>query len=125
MPKKSQAPIVMIHGWGTDSQIWHSFPERLSANRDQDSQIQTLDLPGFGNTPGLDDYSEASLINWMAQHLPSHCFLIGLSLGGMLCRAFAAQHPERVAGLITISSNLKFVANEPISGRYALSGVCG
>ena len=112
MPKKAQQPIVMIHGWGTDSQIWQSLPERLSANRGQDSEIQTLDLPGFGNTPGLDDYSEASLINWMAKHLPSKCYLIGLSLGGMLCRAFAAQHPERVAGLITISSNLKFVANE-------------
>ena len=112
MPKKPQQPVVMIHGWGTDSQIWQSLPERLSATRGQCCQIQTLDLPGFGDTPTLDEYTEASLVNWLAKQLPSHCYLIGLSLGGMLCRAFAAQYPERVAGLITISSNLKFVANE-------------
>lgn len=108
MPSKLKRPIVMIHGWGTDSQIWGSFKQSL----DSYAEVNTLDLPGFGDAPSLDDYSEASLISWMAHSLPSHCYLIGLSLGGMLCRAFAAQYPERVAGLITISSNLQFVASE-------------
>ena len=108
MLNKLQQPIVMIHGWGTDSQIWGSFKQFL----DSYAEVNTFDLPGFGDAPPLDDYSEASLISWMAHSLPSHCYLIGLSLGGMLCRAFAAQYPERVAGLITISSNLQFVASE-------------
>ena len=76
------------------------------------AKFKPLIYPALAIPLGLMITAEASLVNWLAQQLPSHCFLIGLSLGGMLCRAFAAQHPERVAGLITISSNLKFVANE-------------
>jgi len=101
-------PIVLIHGWGADSQIWQTVPDRLSAF----IEVYSLDLPGFGESPILDNYSEASLLEWMAEVLPSHCYLLGLSLGGMLCRAFAAQYPLRVAGLITISSNLSFIATE-------------
>ena len=101
-------PIVLIHGWGADSQIWQAMPDRLSAF----IEVYSLDLPGFGESPILDNYSEASLLEWMAEVLPSHCYLLGLSLGGMLCRAFAAQYPCRVVGLITISSNLSFIATE-------------
>ncbi len=108
MPKNLQQPIIMIHGWGTDSQIWGSLAQSLSRY----AEIYTVDLPGFGDAPLLEDYSEASLMNWMAKSLPGQCYLVGLSLGGMLCRTFAANHPERVAGLITISSNLQFVASE-------------
>lgn len=108
MPNKRQHPIVMLHGWGTDSQIWGSFAQSLQSY----GEVCTLNLPGFGDAPPLDDYSQASLVSWMADSLPSHCYLIGLSLGGMLCRAFAAQHPKRILGLITISSNLQFVASE-------------
>ena len=101
-------PIVLIHGWGADSQIWQAIPQRLSGF----IEVYSLDLPGFGDSPVIDDYSEASLLEWMAEVLPSHCYLLGLSLGGMLCRSFAAQYPRRLAGLITISSNLNFVATQ-------------
>jgi malonyl-CoA O-methyltransferase len=98
-------PIVLIHGWGVDSQIWQSLPQQLS----QTADILTLDLPGFAQSPALEDYSQASLMEWMAEVLPERCYLLGLSLGGMLSCAFAAQHPERVEGLMTLSSNLSFV----------------
>ena len=101
-------PIVLIHGWGADSQIWQTIPDRLSAF----IEVYSLDLPGCGESPIVDNYSEASLLEWMAEVLPNHGYLLGLSLGGMLCRAFAAQYPTRVAGLITISSSLNFVATE-------------
>lgn len=117
MPNKLQQPIVLIHGWGTDSQIWGSFKQSLTSY----AEVITLDLPGFGDAPPLDDYSEASLKRWMTGSLPNHCHLVGLSLGGMLCRAFAAEYPERVASLITISSNLQFVASEQYP--HAMSAV--
>ena len=98
-------PIVLIHGWGVDSQIWQSLPQQLS----QTADVLTLDLPGFAQSPALEDYSQASLMEWMAEVLPERCYLLGLSLGGMLSCAFAAQHPERVEGLMTLSSNLSFV----------------
>ena len=104
-------PIVLLHGWGIDSQIWQSLPEQLSEFAD----VLTLDLPGFAQSPSLNDYSQTAVINWLAEILPERCYLLGLSLGGMLGCAFAAEYPARVAGLITISSNLNFVASSSFS----------
>lgn len=104
-------PLVLVHGWGIDSQIWQSLPQQLSEVAD----VLTIDLPGFGQSATLNDYSQASLLSWMAELLPQRCYLLGLSLGGMLSCAFAAQYPKRVEGLITISSNLNFVASDNYS----------
>ncbi len=101
-------PIVLLHGWGIDSQIWQSLPRALSEFAD----VLTVDLPGFAQSPSLTDYSQAAVIRWMAAVLPERCYLLGLSLGGMLSCAFAAQYPQRVMGLITLSSNLNFVASD-------------
>ena len=110
-------PLVLVHGWGTDSQIWGSLPQQLS----QWADIITLDLPGFGRSAPLQDYSKRSLQNWLAHALPSYCTLIGLSLGGMLCRSFSQQYPQRVSALITIGSNRQFVASEDYSSAMPLS----
>ena len=109
--KLHREPVVLIHGWGNNSEIWQTLPQKLSNYID----VYTLDLPGFGNSQPIDDYSEQSLIDWLYSQLPQTCYLVGLSLGGMLCRSFAAQYPERVLGLITLSTNLKFVADSNYS----------
>lgn len=107
-------PIVMLHGWGADSQIWQQLPQRLS----QFADVITLDLPGFGQSAPIADYSVEALLRWMQQALPRPCTLIGLSLGGMLCRLYTASFPEDVSSLITISSNEQFVADDQYS--YAM-----
>ena len=109
-------PIVMIHGWGADSRIWQSLPQQLAEVAD----VLTLDLPGFGQSPPLAEYSLASVLSWMESLLPQRCYLVGLSLGGMLSCAFAARYPNRVQGLITLSSNLRFVADEDYSAAMPL-----
>ena len=103
--KQLQYPIVLIHGWGADSQIWRDFPYQLSHYAD----VYTLDLPGFGDTASLDSYSEHSVLAWLDQYLPETCCLVGLSLGGMLSRAYAAQNPSRVHSVITLGSNIRFI----------------
>ena len=102
-----QQPVVLIHGWGADSQIWGDLPQELS----QWADIITLDLPGFGHSASLSDYSPDSLLNWMHRALPDQCLLLGLSLGGMLCQHYAAAYPQQVTGLILLSSNRQFVAD--------------
>ena len=101
-------PLVLVHGWGMDSQIWAELPQQLR----QFADVMTLDLPGFAQSPTLAHYSETDLHQWMAELLPERCYLIGLSLGGMLCSGFSARYPQSVAGLITLSSNIHFVATE-------------
>lgn len=106
--KAGQVPIVLVHGWGAGSEIWQDMPQLLSENTD----VYTVDLPGFGASPALDNYSEQQLLAWLGQQLPSVCHLIGLSLGGMLCRAYAARYPQRVGALVTIATNRRFVATD-------------
>ena len=109
--KSQSAPIVLIHGWGIDSEIWQTLPEMLTDFID----VYTLDLPGFSDSPAIEEYTEQSLVDWLHSQLPQTCYLVGLSLGGMLCRSFTAQYPERVLGLVTLSTNLKFVADSHYS----------
>ena len=104
--KLHRAPLVLIHGWGANSQIWQSLPRALGKYYD----VYTLDLPGFGSAV-LEEYSEQSLVDWLHTQLPDRCYLVGLSLGGMLCRAYAAQYPKSIEAMVTISTNLRFVAN--------------
>ena len=82
-----------------------NFPYQLSHYAD----VYTLDLAGFGDTASLDSYSEHSVLAWLDQHLPETCCLVGLSLGGMLSRAYAAQNPSRVHSVITLGSNIRFI----------------
>ncbi|MDB2547468.1 alpha/beta fold hydrolase, partial [Porticoccaceae bacterium] len=100
-------PLVLIHGWGADSQIWGDLPQQLSEWAD----VITLDLPGFGASEALQHYSADSMLQWMHRALPDQSLLLGLSLGGMLCHRYAATYPQRVSGLILLSSNRQFVAD--------------
>ena len=106
--KYHSVPMVLVHGWGADSQIWQGIPQVLSEFVD----VYTLDLPGFGSSAPLNDYSEQHLVNWLHSQLPPACYLVGLSLGGMLCRAYAAQYPSAVRGIVTIGTNIRFVADK-------------
>lgn len=110
-------PLVLIHGWGADSQIWQQLPDQLS----QMADIITLDLPGCGGSQAIEDYSIAGLLAWMGQVLPQRCTLLGLSLGGMLCRRFAEAFPDNVVSLITIGSNQQFVADQQYLAAMAES----
>ena len=110
-------PIVLVHGWGVNSEIWQDLPQLLSDFTD----VYTLDLPGVAGSKPLESYSEQSLVAWLHNAIPEPCYLIGLSLGGMLCRAFASQFPDNVLGLVTLSANLKFVADSEYSQAMPLS----
>lgn len=101
-------PLVLVHGWGADSQIWGQLPQLLS----QWNNVITLDLPGFGCSSPIASYDLDSLLDWLQTALPKRSILMGLSLGGMLCEHFVARFTERSAGLITLSSNRQFVACE-------------
>jgi pimeloyl-ACP methyl ester carboxylesterase len=43
-------PLVLVHGLGSQWQMWQPVLERLSAERD----VVAIDLPGFGGSPLLD-----------------------------------------------------------------------
>lgn len=95
-------PLVLLHGWGCDSRSWLPLLPLLNQSYD----LMVIELPGFAGSA-----ANASIDGWveaLLEVLPERAVYIGWSLGGMLATHLAAQHPERVIGLVTLASNLKF-----------------
>ena len=102
--------LVMIHGWGMDSDVLRPLAERLSEN----FRIALLDLPGHGksrpyatsDTP-LDDWAHA-----LANAAPKPAVWLGWSLGGMPALRIAAQRPEHVTALGLLAATPSFTVRE-------------
>lgn len=100
-------PLVLLHGWGCDSQTWELLLPWLR----QYSDVIALDLPGFGDSPANGNFELESVLEALEQSLPPRAALLGWSLGGMLAVALAARCPERVTRVVTLASNVRFVAD--------------
>ena len=101
---KGSPTLVMLHGWGSRSEVWQALVECLP----ESLGVLWLDLPGFGDNPvlTLDSFCEQ-----FEQVVPDNAVLLGWSLGGMLAVRLAAQS-NKLAGIITIGANACFVAKD-------------
>ncbi len=98
----SGKPLVLFHGWGFDSQIWHSIVPSMS----EQYQLYLVDLPGFGLTPYMDwDKFKSQLL----RQVPDSFALIGWSMGGMVATRLAIEEPTRVTHLVNIASSPRFI----------------
>lgn len=91
--------IVLLHGFGEDSQIWNRQIALLSQNY----RLIVPDLPGSGNSSMLStpDTIEAyaTAIEALLNHLSvNKCIILGHSMGGYITLAFAEAFPERLLG---------------------------
>lgn len=98
--------LVLIHGWGCDSRTWQPVLESLRSF----ASITLIDLPGFGASPVVPEFSLDVVLDKIAAQLPQHAVIMGWSLGGMLAVQLASRFPERIRAVITLAANLKFVA---------------
>lgn len=97
--------IVLLPGWGLGVVPLQLLAEQLtSALPDFIVQIQPL--------PDMTGKDALAVIKQLDQQLPSDCWLVGWSLGGMLAMALAAQRQAGCAGLISYASNACFVARD-------------
>ena len=100
------APVaVLIHGLGLTRQIWADHLRALS----DAYHVLTYDLCGHGQsvlpdlTPSLTVLSDQ--LRDLMDHLSiARAALIGFSLGGMINRRFAMDHPDRVSALVILNS---------------------
>jgi pimeloyl-[acyl-carrier protein] methyl ester esterase len=108
MARDSKADLVLLHGWGTDPEVWRVV-EPMLADR---FRLYTPALV-FGTA---DQRPTASDIVHLAERLaasaPARCFVCGWSLGGSAAIAWALRFPEQVARLALIAANPCFVQSE-------------
>lgn len=98
--------LALIHGWGSDSRTWQPLLEPLQSL----ASISMIDLPGFGTSPVLPEFSLDAVLEKIASQLPQDAVIMGWSLGGMLAVQLAARFPKNVRAVVTLGANLKFVA---------------
>ena len=97
--------VVLIHGLGLTRQTW---ADQVPVLADQ-FRVLTYDLCGHGqsalpgHTPSLSVLS--GQLRCLMDHLHiARAALIGFSLGGMINRRFAMDHPDRVSALVILNS---------------------
>lgn len=92
-------PILLVHGIRASATMWRFQEERL---REAGHLVLAIDLPGHGERMKEAFTVQAALtaIDTGVRQLGGRVLLVGLSLGGYYAVAYAAEHPERVVGLV-------------------------
>jgi 3-oxoadipate enol-lactonase len=118
-------PVVMIHGYPLNRQIWRSQWEGLADN----ARIIAPDLRNHGETIvyGQNNLSETThsmdlLAEDLAQlldalRISSPVIVNGLSMGGYAAFAFYRKYPERVRGLILTATRARSDSEAEIENR--------
>ena len=106
--------LVLLHGWGMSSIVWQDWLPTLR----QRCHIIQVDLPGYGVSEAASYADIDLLIEQLLLKLPEQAIYLGYSLGGMLATMIARRFPQRVTALVTMASNVQFVADDQWS--YAM-----
>ena len=99
--------LVLLHGWGMNSTIWQPVLQSLAKKY----RVTCIDLPGHGLSPEM-EWPSDQVIDLLLDVAPSRAYWMGWSLGGMLAAMVAAKYPERMTGLITVSTSPRFTQTE-------------
>ena len=95
------APIVFLHGVGSDKSVWGPQLEHFGKQR----RAVAFDYPGYGDSDpapegaSRDDFA-AAILSAMTELRIERAHVCGLSLGGVVAIAMHAAAPERCASLI-------------------------
>ncbi|QKV57233.1 MAG: alpha/beta fold hydrolase [Dechloromonas sp.] len=71
---------------------------------------QFIDLPGYGETPLVEDFDAA--VDAIAARLEPGTALAGWSLGAQLALAIAARHPAKVGKLLLVAGTTSFIQRD-------------
>lgn len=97
-------PIILLHGWGVDSDKYIETLKQLSVQSSEFS-VYAPDLPGFGksdNPPeawGVSEYTEL-IKKFMNELGLKDLILIGHSFGGRIAIKFAEKYPQILKALV-------------------------
>ena len=144
---RAAQPVLLLHGFTQNSAMWKGVREYLRQPAPGVSPEATgrmaaaaVDLPGHGRSPApveaeaysLESCSEA-LCATLDQLALSRAWVVGYSMGGRAALHLAVHHPERVAGLVLISTTAglveeaerqtRIVSDEALARRIEAEGV--
>ncbi|MCG2797833.1 MAG: alpha/beta fold hydrolase [Cellulomonas sp.] len=112
-------PTVLVHGTRTSSAIWD---EQTASLLEHGHPSVAIDLPGHG-TRTEERFTLAGALDAIDDAVRSCSeppLLVGMSLGGYTCLAYASRHPDRIAGVVLASCSTE-LRGKPLSAYRAVS----
>ncbi|MDI9365271.1 MAG: alpha/beta hydrolase [Flavobacterium sp.] len=116
--------VVLLHGFGEDSNVWHDVANILQTN----FKVVLIDLPGSGqsvvptnvlmneNLSSIDYY--ANIVHALLLHLTiDNCVLLGHSMGGYITLSFAQKYPQLLKGYGLVHSTAYADSDEKKANR--------
>lgn len=97
--------LVVLHGWGVNRCVWEALQRPLAKH----FRVRALNLPGFGGTPALDNYSLSRLAEHVLERVPAGACWLGWSLGAQVALQAALQAPQRIDRLVLVSATPRFM----------------
>ena len=98
--------VVLIHGYLESMYVWDDFVPLLTP----EVRVVTVDVPGHGISQVLGEVHTmemmADVMRGMLDALGiERATFVGHSMGGYISLAFCARYPERLDGLVLLSSS--------------------
>ncbi len=114
-------PIVMLHGWGANSNLVWPLAEHLAP---LGYRCYAPNIPGFGQTPSPPvAWSVHDYVKWIIAYLDHHqlnkIYLFGHSFGGRLSLILGAEHGERIIKMV-LADSAGVRPKSPQSGQLRL-----
>ncbi len=99
--------LIILHGWASSKKRWQPI-KQLIENSSRYVKVVVPDLPGFKQETVLNKvWNLNDYIKWLedfSSDIAEPFYLLGHSFGGRMAIKFAAKHPEKLKGLILVSS---------------------
>ena len=98
-------PLVLIHGWGMNANVWKNIEADLSKN----FKLIMINLPGMGSCKSNDYYDMSTIVDSLNKLIPNNATLLGWSLGGQIAMEYQRKFPQKIKNLILVSSTPCFI----------------
>ena len=109
--------LMLLHGWGMNSQVWESIREALESQY----HVLWVDLPGHGFNRHIEAQSLEQMAALIAEITPVNTNLIGWSLGGLVAQALVLEIPQKIKSMTLVTSTPRFSQDEDDEWQYAMS----
>ncbi len=103
---RSDAAVVLLHGWGLHGGIWAQTVPALAEH----FSVTVPDLPGHGRSRGLPEFNTLeALAGEAAAVLDGPATWVGWSLGALVALTAARHYPRSVTKLVLVGATPRFV----------------
>lgn len=109
--------LMLIHGWGMNSQVWEPVRKALEARY----QLLWVDLPGHGFNQHIQASSIENMVDLIAEITPKNTHIMAWSLGGMVAQVLAQKIPQRINSMSLITTTPKFSQAANGDWQHAMS----